>query len=203
MLALEFIKMPGENGHCMFISSRSGLAKTGLLMRLITLQLHGLLLLFSGAWLAAASGGSLPLTTVIWWGDRNSRTQAASDLTNAVNIAAGANHTLALKPDGTVIGWGDQFTGEAEALAGVTDAKAVSVGYQHALLLRSNGTVIAWGDGVSGENVVPPGLSNIIAVAAGSENSLLVKSDGTVVAWGGNFFGETTGPPGLSDGGAG
>jgi uncharacterized repeat protein (TIGR01451 family) len=133
---------------------------------------------------------------------------------NVTAIDAGGAHSLALKGDGSVWGWGNNTSlqaGEFEqffpyktrpvrvsALAGTFTA--VSAGGDHSLALRSDGTVWGWGANslgqlgngtTSGTGVYPPvqasGLTNVIAIAAGTGFSLALKSDGTVWSWGTNF----------------
>src|SRR5580765_7117370 len=73
---------------------------------------------------------SLPAapTTIVPWGERNSGAIIPGNLTNVIRIVSGINHPIGLKADGTIVGWGDAFTGEAAVISSVTDAKAVSLG---------------------------------------------------------------------------
>src|SRR5207249_12062467 len=66
-------------------------------------------------------------------------------LSNAVAVSGGEAHSLALKSDGTVIGWGDNSQGQITIPSGLTNAAAIDAGRYHSLALRSNGTVVAWG----------------------------------------------------------
>lgn len=135
-------------------------------------------------------------------------------LTNAVAIAAGGLHSLALTADGTVVGWGANAQGEAvgypsperhrggrvemggRPLEGIMEVAAGrATAYSFSLALRSNGTIVAWGEGSRGETAVPAGLTNVTAVSAGSLQGLALKADGTVVSWG---WGKPP-PPGLSN----
>ncbi|MBI3044835.1 MAG: fibronectin type III domain-containing protein [Betaproteobacteria bacterium] len=129
-----------------------------------------------------------------------------SGLTNAVAVAAAASYSLALKSDGTVVGWGDnssnQITGGAvggsfltptAAGAGVTGVVAIAAGGFHALALQSSGTVVAWGNDTYGQVSGINGLTGVVAIAAGYYHSLALRSDGTVVAVGDNSSGQTAG----------
>lgn len=127
-------------------------------------------------------------------------TVAGNLLTGVVGIAAGASHGLALKRDGTVVGWGWNNGGQATgskssnpdwasgsvAIRGhvLTNVKSISAGRTHSLALTSNGTVVAWGQNMYGAANVPSGLSNVVAISAGWTDSLALKSDGTVISWG-------------------
>jgi alpha-tubulin suppressor-like RCC1 family protein len=127
-------------------------------------------------------------------------------------LAAGYNHSLAVRTDGTVWAWGDNgfgqlgtgatgsYTKSPVQVSGLTSATAVSGGY-HSLAVRSDGTAWAWGynyygslgDGTTTNRNTPvqvTGLSGVVAVAGGQEYSLALRTDGTVWAWGRNTFGQ-------------
>jgi alpha-tubulin suppressor-like RCC1 family protein/subtilisin family serine protease len=133
-------------------------------------------------------------------------------LTGVAAIAAGGIHSLALKPDGTVLAWGDNHQGQlgdggltpyapvAQGVPGLSGVAAVAAGSSHSLALKTSGVVWAWGansagqlgDGTNTTRFKPvkvPGLSGVVAVAAGG-HSLALKSDGTVWAWGSNDQGQ-------------
>jgi parallel beta-helix repeat protein len=105
-------------------------------------------------------------------------------------IAAGRNHNLALLPDSTVIGWGDNSFGQASPPSNLTNVVAITAGYLHSAALCSNGTVVVWGDNTFGQTNVPPGLSNVVAIAAGDFHTLALLSNGAVVGWGDDTFGQ-------------
>ena len=120
-------------------------------------------------------------------------------------IAAGYQHSVALKNDGTVVAWGRNNYGQTSVPVGlnevtVFDEKALNIaaGYNHTVALRQDGTVVVWGNNSHGQTTVPAGLSGVTAIAAGYQHTVALKSDGTVVAWGQNSSGETTVPAGLS-----
>ncbi|WP_211248919.1 PxKF domain-containing protein, partial [Deinococcus frigens] len=50
-------------------------------------------------------------------------------------IAAGQYHSLALKSDGSVVGWGDNYYGQATSPAGLTGVTAIAAGGRHSLAL--------------------------------------------------------------------
>ncbi|HEY0170521.1 MAG TPA: chitobiase/beta-hexosaminidase C-terminal domain-containing protein, partial [Pyrinomonadaceae bacterium] len=145
------------------------------------------------------------------------------DFGGATAVAAGGSHTLALKADGTVWGWGEnrggqlgfteQFGGSRSRpvqVPGVSSVAGIVAGGGHNLALKTDGTVWAWGANGSGQvgngsytekspdAAQVAGLSNVKAVAAGPAYSLAVKHDGTVWGWGSNYYGNThTGVLGL------
>lgn len=121
-----------------------------------------------------------------------------SGVSSVVAVAAGNDHSLALKSDGTVIGWGGNNYGQTTIPHGLSGVVAVAAGGDHSLAVKSDGTVVGWGgDRFYGAATIPDGLSGVIAVAAGNSQSIALKSDGTVVGWGRTRLGQTTIPSGL------
>ena len=82
-------------------------------------------------------------------------------LSNIVAIAPGGSHSLALKADGTVWGWGSNANGE------VGDGSTTN---------RVNPVQVMSGPGVP--------ISNIVAIASGGAFSLAVDQIGNVYSWG-------------------
>ena len=87
-------------------------------------------------------------------------------LSNVVAIAAGFYHSLALKSDGTVVGWGDDFYGEATPPRTLKDVIAISAGAYHSLALKKDGTVIGWGMGFYGETDITTSGTNLVTSVA-------------------------------------
>ncbi|MCK5160229.1 MAG: hypothetical protein KAQ99_01520, partial [Candidatus Aureabacteria bacterium] len=127
---------------------------------------------------------------------------------------AGYLHSLVLKSDKTVWGWGGNSSGALgigiESVSepapvqtvGLSEADIISVntGHAHGLALKSDGTVLAWGLNDTGQigigpdtpekvltPVQVPGLTDIIDIAGG-HHSLAVDSNGNVWAWGDNSY---------------
>ncbi|QJD87334.1 RCC1 domain-containing protein [Cohnella herbarum] len=127
-------------------------------------------------------------------------------------VSAGEFHSLVLKTNGTVWGWGYNAYGQlgdgttanrssAVEVGGLKDVVEIASGYYHNLVRKSDGTVWSWGYNNSGQlgdssianRSIPiqvSGLSNIIAIAAGGYHSLALQSDGKVWAWGSNQAGQ-------------
>jgi alpha-tubulin suppressor-like RCC1 family protein len=135
----------------------------------------------------------------VWSTAATAVTNLPPGLTNAVRIAAGANHALALRNDGTVIAWGDNSFGQTNVPAGLGNVLDISAGSQHSLALLSNGTVVAWGGNADGQTNVPVNLTNVIAIAAGAYHNLALSANGQVTAWGYNTSGQTNVPAGLAN----
>jgi alpha-tubulin suppressor-like RCC1 family protein len=131
-----------------------------------------------------------------------------ANLTNAILVAGGWRHSLALKADGTLQGWGDDLSAQTDFPPG-SKYVAIACGRNHSLALQSNGIVLATGDDTYGQIDVPSSLSNAVAVACGWYHSLVLKSDGTVQSWGtstnpadfgsNDNYGQSSVPPGLNN----
>jgi len=129
---------------------------------------------------------------VVAWGYNGSgETNVPPGLSNVVAIAAGGQHSLAAKADGTVVAWGWNTSGQCTVPAGLSNVWDVAAGWRHSAALKRDGTVVAWGDNTYGQTNVPAGLSNVVAIAAGANGevsgsayTLALQSDGKVVVWG-------------------
>ena len=123
--------------------------------------------------------------------------------TRFIAVAAGGEHSLALKADGTVVAWGRNLSGEATVSAGLSNVIAIAAGGRSgsgfSLALKRDGRVVAWGDNAHLQTSVPNGLSNVVSIAAGTEHCLALKKDGTIIGWGINEEGRTQSPVGLSN----
>src|SRR2546422_418809 len=74
-------------------------------------------------------------------------------------------HNLALKQDGTVVAWGDNFYGQSSLPVGLSNVVAVGAGVYHSLALKRDGTVVAWGNNDYGQGVAPDNLGNVVAIS--------------------------------------
>jgi alpha-tubulin suppressor-like RCC1 family protein len=137
----------------------------------------------------------------------------------AQGIAAGYHHTLVMRSDGMVWGFGYNGYGQLangttlsrsapQFLSHLTNVVQIAAGHFHTLALKADGTLVAsgWngagqlGDGSANASrllpvpVVGSGglglLSNIVAIAAGHAHSLAVDKSGNVWAWGLNSDGQ-------------
>ncbi|WP_170157263.1 right-handed parallel beta-helix repeat-containing protein [Roseimicrobium gellanilyticum] len=138
-------------------------------------------------------------------------------LTNVTAIACGdasnSSHAVAIKSDGTVWVWGDNYLGQLGIgnnipqngqilqVPGLTGAIAVDATQYGTMILKGDGTVWSWGQNYNGRlgngtataatlPVPVNGLSNVVCIAAGYAHSAAVTSDGKIHTWGGNAYGE-------------
>ena len=103
-------------------------------------------------------------------------------------LAAGYNHTVGLKADGTVVAAGSYSSGQYD-VSGWRDIVAVAAGIFHTVGLKADGTVAAAGWNDDGQCDVS-GWRDIVAVAAGTEHTVGLRADGTVVTVGANEEGQ-------------
>jgi alpha-tubulin suppressor-like RCC1 family protein len=134
------------------------------------------------------------------------------DVTDAVDIAAGRNHTCIARQTGTVSCWGYNVAGQlgngesnnvkttpvdVVSLKGV----AVAAGGDFSCAIRTQGTVACWGGNDSGQlgrgnaigSITPVAvtdLTDVVAISAGQAHVCAVKSDGGVLCWGEGMNGQ-------------
>jgi hypothetical protein len=137
-----------------------------------------------------------PAGRVVAWGP--GQVLPSSAPTNIVAISSSADHSLALRADGTVFAWGDNMNGQCNVPAGLTGVTKVAAGEFFSVALRSNGSIVVWGANDYGQHDVPPGLTGVTDISAGHGHVLARKNTGTVVSWGCNIFNQTNVPAGLN-----
>lgn len=129
-------------------------------------------------------------------------------------IAAGADHTCAVRTDGTAWCWGSNFTGQLSGAAGLgavtpypvprqvgTDKtwSSLSAGTGYTCGVRRDATAWCWGDNYAGQlgSQVASRTSTPTQVAgswktvdAGAAHTCGVRTDGTAWCWGSNMYGQ-------------
>jgi len=134
-----------------------------------------------------------------WGGNDDGQTSLPAGLDEVMDLAAGGNHNLALKSDGSVVAWGDDRNGQSTLPADLPPSVAVAAGVLHSVALTRTGLVVAWGNNDGGQTAVPKTLANVVAITAGGYHSLALRCDGTVEAWGYDAYGQATVPAGLGN----
>ena len=182
-----------------------------------------------------SSGSGLSQLTELWCMGENSHGQLGDGTTTerlspveilaenrftsafVTAVAAGYNHSLFIKNDGSL--WAMGADNDGQLGDGTTDGggytnapekilpggvTAIAAGYAHSLFIKSDGSLWAMGDNSDGqlgdgttnggffidaspEQIVPNGVT---AVAAGFSHSLFLKSDGSLWGMGYNYFGQ-------------
>jgi alpha-tubulin suppressor-like RCC1 family protein len=143
-------------------------------------------------------------------------TSASDCVPNPVTqIGAGAFHTCALLPAGTVECWGYNVNGQLGngvsgsnayssipvAVTGLSGVTQIAVGGGHTCALLSDATVRCWGSNSTGQfgngsttgssTPVPvPGISGVRQIAAGAGFTCVLLTDGTVRCWGNYLYGQ-------------
>lgn len=137
-------------------------------------------------------------------------------LTNIMEIAAGDNHTLALKQDRTTIwAWGSNAYGQLGdggkedklypiQVQGINGVTSIAAGDNHTIALKDDGTVWEWGRNTSGTGtsrstpIQVKGASNMVSIGGGGGSdsfTLTVRQDGTVWSWNSTSSDSTTKEP--------
>ena len=137
--------------------------------------------------------------------------QVGKDLDWA-SVAAGTAHTLAIKKDGSLWGWGSNMNGEIAAdywtykysvpmrIGMETDWEIIRAN-SHSMGVKTDGSMWTWGynwygelgDGTTADGYTPTKLDSSIKwsdAAAGYYHSVALKADGGLWAWGNNQYGQ-------------
>lgn len=134
-----------------------------------------------------------------------------SPVTN-IGVAAGGQHSMLLKSDGTVWVWGRNNYGQLGngtttdqinpiQVSGLTNVKVIAACANQSFAVKTDGTVWAWGqnnygqlgDGTKTDRSTPvqvAGLTGVTAVAAGPRQTFALGATGTVWSWGQNNHGQ-------------
>ena len=157
--------------------------------------------------------------SVFSWGENSSgelglgdtvghlRPDLIPNLSGVADIAAGVEHTLALKTDGTVLSWGNNSNGQLglgtttsttapTTISGISNVVSIAAGFGTSYAVTVDGLVYAWGRGAGGvlgigdttDRLAPvqiPGLNGVTQIESGLFGFVVaLKNDGTVWQWG-------------------
>ncbi|HEX5222312.1 MAG TPA: hypothetical protein VFZ59_22355 [Verrucomicrobiae bacterium] len=146
--------------------------------------------------LLSAIGAERPAGQVVWWGKDVFWKRTYSEHTNgvlelgdeilsdAVEISANYGDVIALKTDGTVVGFGLNFLGVSGVPHGLSNVVSVAITGNSAWAIKRDGAVNRWGEGDEDHSGIIDGLTNVTAIAwAGYRSYLALKNDGTLVGF--------------------
>jgi len=109
-------------------------------------------------------------TMVVGWGnDDYGQSDVPAGITNAVMVAGGDDHSLALLNDGTVIAWGRNDKRQCDVPTNLFGVTMIAAGQYHSVGLLTNGVVRAWGWNATGLyhlTDVPADLTNASVISA-------------------------------------
>ena len=104
--------------------------------------------------------------TVIVWGPAADGEKNIPSRLVASKIAAGRTHILALTPDGGVVAWGSNQTGESTVPDCISEDNpmhktviGIAAGYDTSFAILSDGSIKAWGGFGDGITSIPPDLA--------------------------------------------
>jgi alpha-tubulin suppressor-like RCC1 family protein len=134
--------------------------------------------------------------------------------TNWKTVLIGAEHTIAIKTDGTLWAWGKNYQGllgdgtttnrnSPVQIGTATNWETVFLGNTslHTMALKTDGTLWAWGvnsdgqlgDGTTTNRLSPVQIGNATnwkSISLGYSYTVATKTDGTLWTWGNNSFGQ-------------
>ena len=135
-----------------------------------------------------------------------------ANLSGAVAIDAGTDHSCALKGDGSAVCWGQNTfsqLGDGTAVTrespvpvvGLLGAISINAGNRHSCAVKADGRAACWGENIDGQlgdnsgirklvatNV--PSLTGAASISAGGAHTCALKTDGSVACWGRNTDGQ-------------
>ena len=99
------------------------------------------------------------------WIDPNGRFRGGTYLKNAISVAAGSNHTLALTSEGKVYGFGKNTEGQC---SGTTIVDKINANWKSGTPVKINGVI----------------LENVFKIFASGNSSYALLTNGVLISWG-------------------
>ena len=98
-----------------------------------------------GTWLGAGTAQAAPGSVLAWgWNDSSQTTLPGAAQSGVTAIAAGVDHTVALKHAGSVLAWGFNGDGQTDVpVAAQSGVTAIAAGGYHSVALKNDGSVVA------------------------------------------------------------
>ena len=147
---------------------------------------------------------------------RPARRQESTSAADWAQVAAGTNHSCAVKTNGTLWCWGSDGNGQlgngavtgnqispSQESTAAADWAQVAAGSSHSCAVKTNGTLWCWGGdtngqlgngAAAGDQISPSQESTAAAdwaqVAAGNSHTCAVKTNGALWCWGSDTNGE-------------
>ncbi len=97
-------------------------------------------------------------------------------------------------PAGSVMAWGDNYSGQCNVPSPNLGFMTIAAGGWFSLGLKADGSIIAWGRNYEGQLNVPLPNAGFVAISAGGSHGLGLRADGSIVAWGWNKYGQCNVP---------
>ena len=101
-----------------------------------------------------------------------------------IAVAAGGDHTCAIRVDGTLLCWGNNWRNQLEVPTG--EFTQIAAGEDHTCAIDIEGRVACWGSNTYGRADAPTG--NFLAVSAADDHSCALRASGTIECWGWNVL---------------
>jgi len=146
---------------------------------------------------------------VLWrWQGFIGELSPSRDMDNVSSVSVGEAHTMVIRDDGSLWGFGcNQFGKLGDGtdvwrhtpVKVMEDVVSVSAGKSHTMVIRTDGSLWAWGgnysgqlgDGTTEDRFNPVRImNNVAAVSAGDSHTMAIRTDGSLWVWGDNGSGQ-------------
>ena len=84
---------------------------------------------------------------------------------------------LALKSDGSVVAWGQNYDGQGTVPATLGEVEKIAAGGYHNMVLQTNGLLFGWGTNNNSQTTVPEVFEGVTQIACGEYYTALLLAD--------------------------